>query len=156
MEKIKQRPSWEEIWMNIAEIIAQRSVCLRYQVGAVLVRNKKIVTLGYNGPPKGITHCGEIGCAKQTGANGGLCRGAHAEMNAIVNAANHGLSVAGTTLFCTYRPCLECSKHLINAEVAKIIFKKDYEKEKEAKEILKTAGIELLKFDLLLKAQRKG
>jgi len=150
------RPSWEEMGMEMAELMAKRSVCLHYQVGASFWRGNKPLVSGYNGPPRRIVHCSEVGCAKETGDNGGKCRGAHAEMNAIVNAALHGISIGGATVYCSYRPCLECSKHLINAEVVRFVYKYDYDKELEAIEMLKAAGIELLKYSDFLKALGKG
>ncbi|MBI4709484.1 MAG: cytidine deaminase [Candidatus Portnoybacteria bacterium] len=149
------RPLWEETWMEIAEVFARRSICKRYNVGAVFSLGNKFITAGYNGPPKGIVHCSEVGCAKETGDNGGSCRGAHAEMNGIVNAANQGVKIAGSTLTCTWRPCLECAKHLINAQVARIVYKNYYDKEPEAIEMLKASGIEIFQFDLLLRALGK-
>jgi len=150
------RPTWEETGMGMADVIAKRSVCLKYQAGASFWRGKKHLVDGYNGPPRGIVHCSEVGCAKDTGQNGGKCRGAHAEMNAIVNAALHGISIGGATVHCTYRSCLECSKHLINAEIVRFIYKHDYDKDLEAIDLLKTAGIELLKLDKFLKALGRG
>lgn len=156
MKKKEKRPSWEELGMDMAELMAKRSVCLQYKVGASFWLGKKPLVHGYNGPPRGIVHCSEVGCAKITGQNGGKCRGAHAEMNAIVNAALHGISIAGATVYCSYRPCLECAKHLINAEVVRFVYKYDYNKEQEAIDMLKAAGIELLKYSDFLKALGKG
>ncbi len=152
----KERPSWPEMGMEMAELMAKRSVCLRYQVGASFWIGNKPLVHGYNGPPKGIVHSTEVGCAKETGDHGGRCRGCHAEMNAVVNEAFRGISIAGATVFCSYRPCLECAKHLINLEIGKFVYKYDYEKEKEAISMLKAAGIELLKFDDYIKALGKG
>lgn len=158
MEEVKgkkRRPSWQELGMETAELMAKRSVCLHYKVGASFWVDKKPLTSGYNGPPRKVAHCTDVGCAKETGDNGGKCRGAHAEMNAIVNAAVRGIAIAGATVYCTYRPCLECAKHLINAEVVRFIYKYDYDKEREAIDMLKAAGIELLKYSDLLKALGK-
>ncbi len=145
------RPAWVETWMEIAETAAKRSICLKLQVGAVLTKGNKILSLGYNGPPKGMVHCSEVGCAKD---KGGRCRGAHSEMNIIVNAANQGVEVKGAELTCTWRPCLECSKHLINAEISRIIYKHDYPKDEEAVPMLRSAGIEVFRFDYFVKNLR--
>ena len=143
------RPSWEEYFMRIARVVASRSTCLRRQVGAVLVRDKRLLTTGYNGAPTGLPHCEEVGCLREkqqipSGERHELCRGLHAEMNAILQAAIHGVQVAGATLYCTASPCALCAKMLINVGVARIYTDGDYPDEL-AVELLREAGVKLSK-----------
>jgi dCMP deaminase len=125
------RPSWDEYFMSITEMVAQRSTCLRRKVGAILVRDKRIIATGYNGAPAKVSHCLDIGCLREqqgipSGERHELCRGLHAEQNAIIQAALHGFSVEGSTLYCTNMPCSICSKMLINARIEKIYYKEGY------------------------------
>ena len=125
------RPSWERYFMEIAELVSSRSTCLRRQVGAVLVRDKHIIATGYNGAPRGISHCMEVGCLREklgipSGERHEMCRGTHAEQNAIIQAALHGVSTDGATLYCTHQPCILCAKMLINAGVEKVVFQGEY------------------------------
>ncbi|MDG4476402.1 deoxycytidylate deaminase [Thiovibrio frasassiensis] len=125
------RPSWDEYFMSITEMVAQRATCLRRKVGAILVRDKRIIATGYNGAPAKVSHCLDIGCLREqqgipSGERHELCRGLHAEQNAIIQAALHGFSVEGATLYCTNMPCAICSKMLINARIEKIYYKEGY------------------------------
>lgn len=125
------RPSWDEYFMGITEMVAQRSTCLRRKVGAILVRDKRIIATGYNGAPAKVSHCLDIGCLREqqgipSGERHELCRGLHAEQNAIIQAALHGFSIEGATLYCTNMPCSICSKMLINARIEKIYYKEGY------------------------------
>lgn len=125
------RPSWDEYFMGITEMVAQRSTCLRRKVGAILVRDKRIIATGYNGAPAKVSHCLDIGCLREqqgipSGERHELCRGLHAEQNSIIQAALHGFSVEGATLYCTNMPCAICSKMLINARIEKIYYKEGY------------------------------
>ena len=125
------RPTWEEYFMDITHLVAKRSTCLRRQVGAVLVRDKKILATGYNGAPSGLDHCLEIGCLREklgipSGERHELCRGLHAEQNAIIQAAYHGVEIRGATLYCTNHPCIICSKMIINAGIHNIVFEQGY------------------------------
>lgn len=125
------RPSWDEYFMSITELVAQRATCVRRKVGAILVRDKRIIATGYNGAPSQISHCLDVGCLRAekgipSGERHELCRGLHAEQNAIIQAALHGVSVEGATLYCTNMPCSICSKMLINARVIKILYKEGY------------------------------
>ncbi|OGR00791.1 MAG: cytidine deaminase [Deltaproteobacteria bacterium RIFOXYD12_FULL_55_16] len=125
------RPSWDEYFMSITEMVAQRSTCLRRKVGAILVRDKRIIATGYNGAPAKVSHCLDIGCLREqqgipSGERHELCRGLHAEQNSIIQAALHGFSVEGATLYCTNMPCAICSKMLINARIEKIYYKEGY------------------------------
>ena len=133
--------------MSIAELVAQRATCIRRQVGAVLVRDKRIITTGYNGVPTGISHCLDVGCLREkqnipSGERHELCRGLHAEQNAIIQAAVHGVSLKGATLYCTNQPCAICSKMLINVRLEKIFYRSGYADEL-AIEMLSEAGIPL-------------
>ena len=125
------RPSWDEYFMDIANLVAKRSTCLRRHVGAVLVRQKHILSTGYNGAPSGFKHCLEVGCLReQLGIHSGqqqeICRGIQAEQNAIIQAALHGVSTEGSTLYCTTQPCTQCAKILINAGVKRIVYRGEY------------------------------
>ncbi|MBC7327604.1 cytidine/deoxycytidylate deaminase family protein [bacterium] len=145
---IKERPPWDEYFMQIARVVATRSTCLRRQVGAILVKDKRILATGYNGAPRGLPHCLEVGCLREqmgipSGERQELCRGLHAEQNAIIQAAYYGVSIAGSTLYCTHQPCITCAKMLINAGVQKIIYEQPYPDEL-AEQMLKEAGVELI------------
>jgi len=154
------RPSWPQYFMSIAELVAQRATCLRRQVGAVLVRDKRIITTGYNGAPANIQHCLDIGCIREqrgvpSGERHELCRGLHAEQNAIIQAALHGVSVAGATLYCTNLPCAICTKMLINARVVEICYKDGYP-DPLATALLSEAGIALVRFDNIKSSSGAG
>lgn len=141
------RPSWPEYFMSIAKLVATRSTCLRRAVGAVLVKDKRIMATGYNGAPTGIRHCAETGCLRESlevkpGEKHELCRGLHAEQNVIIQAAHYGVMTQGTTLYTTHKPCIICSKMLINAGVKKIVFLDGYP-DALADEMLAEANIEL-------------
>ncbi|MCD6265893.1 MAG: cytidine/deoxycytidylate deaminase family protein [Deltaproteobacteria bacterium] len=141
------RPSWPEYFMSIAKLVATRSTCLRRNVGAVLVRDKKILATGYNGAPTGIRHCEETGCLREKlnvkpGERHELCRGLHAEQNVIIQSAYYGVATKGTTLYSTHKPCIICSKMLINAGVEKIFYLEGYP-DTLADEMLAEANIEI-------------
>jgi dCMP deaminase len=145
------RPSWETYFMDITMLVAKRSTCQRRAVGAVIVKDKRLLATGYNGAPSHLKHCLDIGCLREelkvpSGEKHELCRGIHAEQNAIVQAAFHGVSIKGATLFCTNLPCSICAKMIINAGIDKIYFNEGYA-DAMSKEMLKEAGIELLKHD---------
>ncbi len=125
------RPGWEEYFMKITDIVAKRTTCLRRAVGAVLVKDKRILTTGYNGAPSNLAHCRETGCLRETmnvasGQRHELCRGVHAEQNAIIQAAFHGISIKGSVLYCTTFPCSICAKMVINAGITQVIFESFY------------------------------
>ncbi len=126
------RPSWNEYFMGIADLVAGRATCIRRKVGAVLVKDRRILCSGYNGAPAGLPHCGETGCLRRqlnvpSGVKHELCRGVHAEQNVIIQAAYHGVAVAGATLYCTNQPCSICAKMLINAGIREIYFRDGYD-----------------------------
>ncbi len=146
-----QRPSWEEYFMEIAYLVAKRSTCLRRQVGAVVVKSKNILATGYNGVPRGITHCEVTGCLREklnvpSGERHELCRGLHAEQNAIIQAAYHGTSIAGADLYCTNRPCIICSKMIINAGIEKVYYQDGYS-DPLAEEMIAESGLTLIKME---------
>jgi dCMP deaminase len=150
--KIKQgedRPCWEKVWFNIGEVIQKRSVCLFYQVGAVIAKGSQLLSMGYNGPPQGIEHCNKVGCAKIVKGvekkHQGLCRGAHAEMNAIANAASLGINISGADLFVTYRPCAACAKTIINAKIKRVFYLRDYDGDQVAFDYFKKSQVKINK-----------
>lgn len=141
------RPGMDEYFMEIATVVAKRSTCLRNQVGALFVRNKRILTTGYNGAPSGLDHCDLVGCARDGVASGTrheLCRAVHAEQNAIIQAALHGISIEGATLYCTHQPCVLCAKMMINARVRKVVYLQSYP-DQTALDFLQQAGIEVVR-----------
>ena len=126
------RPSWEAYFMDITFLVARRSTCLRRAVGAIVVKDKRILSTGYNGAPTGIKHCLEAGCLREelniaSGKNHELCRGIHAEQNAIIQAAFHGIQVSGSVLYCTNQPCSICAKMIINAGIKTVYYKDGYD-----------------------------
>ncbi|RLI48364.1 MAG: cytidine deaminase [Candidatus Thorarchaeota archaeon] len=146
------RPSWNEYFMSITRMVAKRSTCLRRHVGAILVKDKRILATGYNGAPSGLRHCEEVGCLRESssvpsGERHELCRGLHAEQNAIIQAAYHGFSIRGAILYCTNKPCVICSKMLINAGIRKILYENGYD-DHLADQMLKEANIEIERFAL--------
>jgi dCMP deaminase len=141
------RPSMDEYFMEIASVVAKRSTCLRNKVGALFVKNKRILTTGYNGAPAGLDHCDQVGCARESVASGTrheLCRAVHAEQNAIIQAALHGISIEGATLYCTHQPCILCAKMMINARIKKVAYLESYPDE-TALSFLEQAGIEVFR-----------
>ncbi len=125
------RPSWDEYFLSIADLVSQRSTCLRRKVGAVIVKDKNILATGYNGPPSGFPHCEEIGCLREelgvpSGQRHELCRGLHAEQNAIIQAAKHGISINGSIIYCTHMPCVICIKMIINSGIKEVVFREGY------------------------------
>ena len=145
---MSERPTWDEYFLRITREVARRSTCLRRQVGAILVRDKRILTTGYNGAPRGLPHCSEVGCLREeTGVPPGerheLCRGLHAEMNALLQAAVHGIRIEGATLYATTFPCSLCAKMLINCGAKRIVCTEDYP-DRLAKDMLEQAGVEVL------------
>jgi len=126
-----RRPDWDEYFMDITRLVARRSTCLRRNVGSLIVKNKKILATGYNGAPTGLQHCAERGCLRQelnvpSGERAEICRGLHAEQNAIIQAAFHGVSIQGAVLYSTTMPCSVCMKMIINAGIEEIIYQEGY------------------------------
>jgi len=145
-----QRPSWDQYFMDITRLVATRSTCLRRQVGAILVKDRNILATGYNGVPSGISHCDVAGCLRErlkvpSGERHELCRGLHAEQNAIIQAARHGVNIDGSSLYCTTMPCIICTKMLINAGISAIIYAEGYADDL-AREMLAETGITVSHF----------
>jgi dCMP deaminase len=143
------RPSWDAYFLEITRAVARRSTCLRRQVGAIVVRDKRLLTTGYNGAPAGLAHCSETGCLRAelgipAGERHELCRGLHAEQNALLQAALYGIALQGATLYCTTAPCLICAKMLINAGLRRVVFLDAYPDDL-ARHFLAAAGVELYK-----------
>ncbi|MBW6462845.1 MAG: deoxycytidylate deaminase [Dethiobacteria bacterium] len=139
------RPDWDHYFMEIATVVAKRSTCLRRKVGALLVQNKRILSTGYNGAPGGLSHCAQVGCIREqlkvpSGERHELCRGLHAEQNAIIQAAVHGVAIDNAILYCTHYPCAVCAKMLVNAGIRSLVLAANYPDDL-AKEIFAEAGI---------------
>lgn len=147
-EKSSERISWDEYFMQMAELTARRSTCLRRHVGAVIVRERHVIATGYNGAPTGIRHCDQRGgCLRErlgvpSGERHELCMALHAEQNAIIQAAAMGHSIEGGTIYITHQPCIICAKMIINAGLREIIVREGYPDEM-AKDILTEAGLEI-------------
>ena len=144
------RPSWDEYFMEIAEVVKTRSTCLRRQVGAIIVKDKQILSTGYNGAPTGLKHCEETGCVREqlevpSGERHELCRGLHAEQNAIIQASLHGVKIEGATIYVTTQPCVVCAKMIINSGIKKVVYKGDYP-DKLSAQMLAESGITVQKF----------
>ena len=142
------RPSWDEYFMQMAELTAQRSTCLRRQVGAIIVKEKHIIATGYNGALKGLPHCEELGgCLREkleipSGERHELCRALHAEQNAIIQAATLGQSIEGATIYITHQPCIICAKMIINAGISRIVIRRGYPDEM-SRGMLREAGLKV-------------
>ncbi|RLC21886.1 MAG: cytidine deaminase [Deltaproteobacteria bacterium] len=131
-ETLSNRPSWHEYFMGICDLVSSRSTCTRRKVGAVLVKEKRILCSGYNGAPAKVPHCSVTGCLREqlnvpSGEKHELCRGVHAEQNAIIQAAYHGIKVSGSVLYCTNQPCSICAKMIINAGIKTVYYKDRYD-----------------------------
>jgi dCMP deaminase len=143
------RPTWDEYFMAIAREVSRRSTCLRRQVGAILVVDRRILATGYNGAPSGVPHCAETGCLRErlavpSGERHELCRGLHAEQNAIIQGALYGVGLQGSVLYCTTQPCVICAKMLINAGVERVVYQGEYADELSL-EMFEQAGVELIR-----------
>lgn len=145
-----ERPTWDEYFMEMAELTARRSTCMRRQVGAVIVKEKRAIATGYNGAPSGIIHCQERGgCLRQkmgvpSGQRHELCMALHAEQNAIIQAASMGHAIEGGTIYITHQPCVICAKMIINAGIRRIVVKEGYPDQLSV-DILKEAGLKIEK-----------
>ena len=145
---MNDRPGWDSYFMDFARLAERRSTCLRRRVGAVIVLDKQIMSTGYNGAPKGVRHCLETGCVREnmkvpSGQRHELCRGLHAEQNAIIQAAYHGVGIHGANMYCTFRPCIICVKMIINAGIQRVYYLGDYE-DPLAQSMVEDAGLELI------------
>jgi len=150
MSNKNKRPEWKEYFIGIARLVSKRSTCIRRKVGAVIVRDKRILATGYNGAPTGLSHCEKTGCIREkmqvpSGQRHELCRGLHAEQNAIIQAAYHGISIRGSILFCTTLPCSICLKMLINSGIREIIYEEGYPDDL-TEALLEESDIQLTKY----------
>lgn len=141
----RSRPSWEKFFLDLARMVSTRSTCLRRQVGAVVVRDKRILSTGYNGAPTGLAHCDQAGCIREqlkvpSGERHEMCRAIHAEQNAIIQAATFGVSLAGATIYVTHHPCVLCSKMIINSGIRQVVYLEGYPDRLSA-QMLKESGM---------------
>ena len=149
-----KRIDWDTLFMFQVRAYAMRSACLKYKVGAVFTKDNRVLTGGFNGPPRGEPNCCDVGCAKVKSDGGfspagsGLCRGAHAEMNSLVNACIGGRDLYGSIVYCSFSPCLDCAKHLLNLGIVRFVYEIEYSEDegKRAMELLKRRGVGLSRF----------
>lgn len=146
MKQIDERPGWDEYFMSIAHVVKSRSNCCRRHVAALIVRDRRIISTGYNGTPRGVANCFEGGCPRcagdtPSGSDLGNCICSHAEENAIVQAAYHGISVRDSSLYCTASPCLLCAKMIINAGIGEVVYEDQYHLSQEAAALFQEAKI---------------
>jgi dCMP deaminase len=143
------RPAWDDYFTQMATLAASRSTCLRRHVGAVIVKERMVLSTGYNDTPRGVPNCGEGGCARcasdvPSGVGHDTCLCLHAEQNSIIQAAYHGVSIAGGSIYVTHQPCLICAKMILNAGLRRVVFAGDYP-DALAREMLEAAGVELVR-----------
>ena len=148
---IDHRPSWDEYFTKLAHEVATRTTCVRRAVGAVIVKDRRILATGYNGVPTGLRHCAEVGCLRQqlgipSGQRQEICRGLHAEQNAIIQAARYGINITGASIYVTTQPCVTCAKMIINAGIEEIVYQNPYPDELSMS-MLEEAGIKLRVFE---------
>ena len=149
----KERPSWDRYFMDIAHVVASRSNCSRRHVAAVIVKDQRIISTGYNGTPRGVKNCNEGGCPRcsdhgtKSGHNLSECLCSHAEENSITQAAYHGIAVKDATLYTTYSPCLMCAKMIINAGIREVVYDKHYSIDETSTALLKEAGVKIRTVD---------
>jgi dCMP deaminase len=148
---MNDRPTWQKYFMEMAYLASQRSTCLRRHVGAVLVRDNQILSTGYNGSPKNISHCSQTGCLREklnvpAGEKHELCRGVHAEQNAIIQCSINGATTHNAVLYCTNQPCSICAKLIINAEI-KTVYIADTYPDTLAEQMFREAGVEMIRYD---------
>ena len=145
------RPDWDTYFMDIAHVVKRRGNCCRRKVAAVVVADRRVVSTGYNGTPRGVRNCCDGGCERcssDTPSGSGLseCICCHAEENAITQAAYHGTCVKGASIYCTLSPCLTCAKMIINAGIAEVIYDEKYEFSRQTRALLKEAGVACRQF----------
>lgn len=146
MSNVSERPDWDTYFMDICHVVAKRGNCSRRQVAAIIVRDRRIISTGYNGTPRGITNCCDGGCPRcagdsPSGGSLGECICAHAEENAIVQAAYHGIAVKDGMLYCTLSPCLLCTKMIINAGITEVVYEHEYHFSEQAQALFAEAGV---------------
>jgi len=152
-----KRPSWDEYFMEIARVVAKRSTCLRRNVGAIVVKNKRIISTGYNGTLSGLKHCEEVGCLREkfgikSAERQELCRGMHAEANTLLFAASYGVDMHEAAIYCTHQPCVLCAKMIIQAGIKQVVFLGEYP-DKLARQLFKEAKVKIKR---LSKKHKKG
>lgn len=146
------RPGWDEYFMKMALLVAERSTCLRHHVGAVIVRDKRILTTGYNGAASGTKDCLQLGCLREkmkipSGTRHEICRAIHAEQNAIIQAGLHGINLKDAVIYCTHSPCILCAKMLANVKISRFITCNEYP-DKSFKPLFREVGIEFVKIKM--------
>jgi len=151
MKVIESRPAWDDYFMKITGVVSERATCVKRSVGAIIVKDNRILSTGYNGAPKGMKHCGEVGCIRKemnvpSGQRHELCRGLHAEQNAIVQAAWHGVKIEGGTMYCTYQPCVICVKMMLNAGIKRLVYSGSYPDELAMK-MIQESGLAVTKYE---------
>ena len=146
----KKRPDWVTYFMNIAQVVSSRSNCITRQVGSIIISDKRIISTGYNGTPRGTRNCNEGGCKRcqerteeTAGAKLDECLCSHAEENAITQAAYHGISIKGSTLYTTFYPCLTCTKMIINSGIREVVFQSEYPVEESTIKLFREASVSL-------------
>lgn len=152
MDKGSARPSWDEYFMKLANEVATRTTCLRRAVGCVIVKDNRILATGYNGVPSGLRHCAETGCLREklgvpSGQRHEICRGLHAEQNAIIQAAKYGINIDGSTIYVNTQPCIVCAKMIINSGIKEIVYQNPYDDEL-SRELLAESNIIMREYKL--------
>lgn len=147
----RKRPAWDEYFLKISMLVSERSTCLRHNVGAVIVRDRRILSTGYNGAAAGVKDCLELGCLRDeqeipSGTRHEICRAIHAEQNAIIQSALHGVSTEDSTIYCTHSPCILCAKMIANARIKRFVTYGKYPDE-SFKRLFEEAGIEFVQLD---------
>jgi len=143
--RILKRPEWDEYFLKMAYLVAERSTCLRHHVGAVIVRDKRLLTTGYNGAASGVKDCRELGCLRDennipSGERHEICRAIHAEQNAIIQAGLHGIDISGSSIYCTHSPCILCAKMIVNARIKAFVTSGRYA-DKSFRKLFEEAGL---------------
>ena len=146
-----KRPDWDQYFLKITQDVSERATCVKRQVGAIIVKDNRILSTGYNGSPKGFKHCEDVGCIRKemnvpSGQRHELCRGLHAEQNAIIQAAVHGVEIEGATMYCNYQPCAICVKMIINAGIKKLVYSGSYPDEL-AQQMLKDSKLKVERYE---------
>jgi dCMP deaminase len=150
MVKKYTRPSWDDYFMKIAALVSERSTCLRHHVGAIIVKDRRVLTTGYNGAPSGVKDCLDLGeCIKNnlkiiSGGGHDVCPAIHAEQNAIIQAAKYGQDISNSTIYCTHTPCIICARMIVNAGIKRIVTYISYPDIGGVKQLLKETGVELI------------
>lgn len=150
MEGLNKRPTIDEYFMEMCGVVAKRSTCLRHHFGAIIVKDKMILSTGYNGAPRNMPHCLDIGCLRnemgiESGTRHEICRAVHAEQNAILQCALHGVSCEGATIYTNGSPCMICGKMILNAGIKRVVYDMDYP-DKLSLDMLSQAGVEVVRF----------